>query len=578
VLDVLAVTSGTGIITFTSLTPGNTGYSITINAAAGGAEVITYVAATGVIAITPRIGATAANVAAAVNADSVVSLLITSVVTAAGAGFSTAVANAAMVGGTGQTGGWGITVNGVAQYPKAGQATAQWTDTAITISLAAVELIAATPGDAVQVSVTANGITVFAYTLVGVASEPEIYSFEDGGVPFGAVTPGNLVIKGASLLQGMTFDTLALWGAGADSVTITALKPGDSSYTIEITSAGATAGNETVTKTSNAFVIDIEATVSSANQIATAINANGADSDGLLWATVAAGGAGTTNTVLAAAPMLGGIGAYTSTVKVQGLDILPANTTGTVGVAAWSDTQVTAKVTSTSLAGLEYEDSVEVLVAANGAQVSKMASLVVAESPEIDWVDPSPAAAGGDFIVKGADFLQDCTFDTQTIAEGASSVAITALKPGLSGITVTVTAGGGAAGLTFNPATGLLTLTPQTGVTDDDALATLINADASQCNGHIRAVSAGGAAAYTAASDQTATAMTGGVGNYDETDVRVAGDVALPANQTGTNAVAKWTDTAITVTNAAAGAATDSVKVAVAINNIQAASVSATLL
>lgn len=170
------------------------------------------------------------------------------------------------------------------------------------------------------------------------ASFPEI-SYIDGTGP--AAAGGDMILKGTNLLQGQTFDTLTLW-ATTSAVVITALTPGDSGFTIQITD-GASAGSEVVTKTDNAFVIQIEAGVSTADQIATAINADGADSDGYLRA--ASGGSGTTNAVAAATAMTGGVGTFAeNVVKVGGNACLPANTTGTAGAAAWTDTSITVTV------------------------------------------------------------------------------------------------------------------------------------------------------------------------------------------------------------------------------------------
>ena len=570
--DSLAVTSGTGIITFTALFPGDSGMSITILTAAGGAEVIAYNAITKVISITPRIGATAANVVASVNADTTVNKLVTCVVTAAGAGFSTAVANAVMTGGTGQTaGGWAISVNGVAQYPKAGQATDMWADSSITISLSAADLVAMTYGSTVLVTVTANGITEYATTTVGAAAEMAI-TFAGDGVPKDSTTPGSMELEGTNLLQGTTFDALTLW-ATTSAVTITSLLPGDTSYTIEITD-GAVAGFEVVTKTSNVFVVQIEAGVSSANQIAAAINANGEDSDGYLRAT--SGGAGTTNAIAAAAPMTGGVGTI-GAITIGGQAILPANTTGATGAAAWTDTAVTAKVTTTALLAVVVDvgNMIDVKVTANGVSDSVTVPVYASTAPVLNWIDPAPPAAGGDFIIKGAGLLQGQTFDSFALTEGASTVTITAVTPGDSGITVTVTTG--AAGVTYNPGTKLLTITNNAGVTDDDALATLINANGADSDGYLRAVSAGGAAAYTAASDQVATAMTGGVGDYDNNIIRVGGVVTRPSNTANTTSAAKWSNTQISCTFVAAGTNADSMGVEVTTDTAKANVLAATL-
>lgn len=187
-----------------------------------------------------------------------------------------------------------------------------------------------------------------------------------------AAAGGDLEIVGRALLQGQTFDELALW-LTTSMVTITCLTPGKSNFTIQITD-GATAGAEVVTKTGNAFVIQIEAGVSTANQIATAINADGADSDGYLRA--ASGGAGAVNAIAAATAMAGGAGDFANNkVMVGGNQCLPANTTGTAGAAAWTDTSITFTVPA--LTPIVATDIAAMTVESNGTRANAMSAIVV---------------------------------------------------------------------------------------------------------------------------------------------------------------------------------------------------------
>lgn len=168
--------------------------------------------------------------------------------------------------------------------------------------------------------------------------------------------------------------------------------------------------------------------------------------------------------------------------------------------------------------------------------------------PELDFHDlnlGAPAAAGGDIVLVGRNLLQNQTFDSITIAESAAgSVELSALKPGNSGITVEVALDVGLA-VEFDPNTGVLLIKlPAIGDSDDD-IATAINANASACNGYVRAVSAGSG---DIVADHAAAPMTGGVGNYAGNVVMCAGEECLPANEVGATSVAKWTDTAIKVT------------------------------
>lgn len=196
---------------------------------------------------------------------------------------------------------------------------------------------------------------------------PEL-DYIDGTGP--AAAGGDMVLVGRNLLAGQTFDELTLW-ATTSAVVITALAPGDSGFTIEITD-GATAGSEVVTKSGNAFTIQIQAGVSTADQIATAINADGADSDGYLRA--ASGGADTSNAVAAAADMTGGVGAGWECL-VGGFTALPANTTGTAGAAAITDTQAT--VTVPALSPIVATDLAKVYVTADNIRTDLGAVAVV---------------------------------------------------------------------------------------------------------------------------------------------------------------------------------------------------------
>jgi hypothetical protein len=191
----------------------------------------------------------------------------------------------------------------------------------------------------------------------------------DGAAP--AAGGGDAVLVGRNLLQGQTFDALTLW-EGTSAVVITALTPGDSEFTIEVTD-GATAGSEVVTKTDKAFTIQIEAGVSTAEQIATAINADGADSDGYLRA--AAGGSDAVNAVADAADMEGGVGDFDGNViEVAGKVCLPANTTGTAGAAAWTDTQVT--VTVPALTPVVATDIAKLTLSSDGTRADALSFAV----------------------------------------------------------------------------------------------------------------------------------------------------------------------------------------------------------
>ena len=166
---------------------------------------------------------------------------------------------------------------------------------------------------------------------------PEL-DWMDGG--FAAAAGGDLILKGRYLVQGQEFATLTI-GTGTAELVITALKPGEggNDFTIEIEDGG-TAGSEVVTKTGNAFVITAEVGTSTADQIAVAINADGADSDGYIWCD--GGGAGTP-AVTAATNLAGGVGDGWA-CYISGVECLPANTTGANGGAALTEDSCTVTV------------------------------------------------------------------------------------------------------------------------------------------------------------------------------------------------------------------------------------------
>lgn len=198
--------------------------------------------------------------------------------------------------------------------------------------------------------------------------------------------------------------------------------------------------------------------------------------------------------------------------------------------------------------------------------------------PELDRLDvvggAAVAAAGGDIELVGRNLLQGMTFDTISRTESAGgTLNIYALTPGDSGITVEITVGAG--GLVLTYVGKKLTIELAAGGSSDDAVATAINADASPCNGYLRAVS-GTTGNFTLA--QADAPLTGGVGDWTNTQVFAGGLAALPANELGINAVAKWSDTGIVCTTQAVGAATDVVSLAVRSNGVNTGSLSAVLV
>jgi len=202
------------------------------------------------------------------------------------------------------------------------------------------------------------------------AGFPELY-YIDGAGPSAA--GADMVLKGANFLQGQSFDEITIEEAAAGSVVLTALKPGDSNITVEVALAAALA--ITFNPATGVLLIELPAIGDSDDDIATAINADGADTDGYVRATSA--GSGDIVADHAAAPMTGGVGDYAgNVVKVGGVECLPANTTGTTGAAAWTDDTVT--VTVPALTPIVATDQANVTLMSDGTRADALGAVVQA--------------------------------------------------------------------------------------------------------------------------------------------------------------------------------------------------------
>lgn len=165
--------------------------------------------------------------------------------------------------------------------------------------------------------------------------------------------------------------------------------------------------------------------------------------------------------------------------------------------------------------------------------------------PELDWLDGAgPAALGSDVVLRGRNLLQGQTFDSLTLGTGTSELVFTALKPGDSGWKVKMTDTGA---LTVSFAAGVLTITFNGGVTTADALATAVNAEATNV-GKIRCVSGGVGTTLVATTATAGDPLAGGAGDFAGNKVEVGGVEALPTHATGTGPAATWADGVITAT------------------------------
>jgi hypothetical protein len=183
------------------------------------------------------------------------------------------------------------------------------------------------------------------------------------------------------------------------------------------------------------------------------------------------------------------------------------------------------------------------------------------------------AAAGGDIELVGRNLLRGQTFDSIQLIQNLADLTIASLKPGKSPFSVEVIVGGGALSVTI--ADNKLTIELALGGSTDDEIATAINDDGTDWEGLLRADSAG-TGSFTVAIPEAP--LTGGVGNYDGNKVMVGGLEALPQNETGTSATAKWSDTELLVTTQAVGGATDVVAIEAEVDGILAPPLSAVLV
>lgn len=199
----------------------------------------------------------------------------------------------------------------------------------------------------------------------------------------------------------------------------------------------------------------------------------------------------------------------------------------------------------------------------------------VAESktghPVLDALDPGTLLAAGQasFKIVGRNLLQGQTFDTLTTGLVNAAVAVTALKPGASGISLVVTQGAGS--LSAVLADGLLTVELASGGSTATEVTAAINAAAS-CIGVVHAVAGGTGGDNVLVAAETA--LAGGAGYYAGNTVTVNGQSCNPVQ-----AATMWTDTAITVLVPALTdrVATDIVGVMVSSDGVVSNSLSAVL-
>jgi hypothetical protein len=156
----------------------------------------------------------------------------------------------------------------------------------------------------------------------------------DGGAF--AAAGGDVVLKGANLVQGQTFHTWTSTGAtDNDKFAVTALKPGeDEGFEVVVTDTGSL----TVDLSAGVLAITINGGTTTAGDVATAINADAANTNGILRGSTPGDGSGNAS-VESQSASSGGTGSGWA-CYVSGVECLPANENATE--------DATAKVTETA--------------------------------------------------------------------------------------------------------------------------------------------------------------------------------------------------------------------------------------
>jgi|GEM_PF-5063803 len=369
----LTESSGGGDLTLHALKPGDSGITVVVTVGAGALSVA-YNSSTKVLAIElAAAGSSDDAVATAINADGADTDGHIRAVSAAGGDFTAAQASQAMTGGVGDYDGNKVLVGGTECLPAnetGTTSTAKWTATTVKVTVPAL----AAPADKVfQISMMSDGTQADVLAMMELSdvaslqsdvstaqgdittAQGDITTLEgradaleqrsglpevtwiDGGAP--AAAGGDMVLKGTDLLQSQTFDSVNITEGAADLL-VEMLKPGDSGFTVEVVAG---AGALDIDLTGTKLTITLAAGGSTVNAIATAINANAADTDGYIRANEDASGSLTLD--VAEQDFTGGTGTYAgNVVSVSGQECLPANETGATTTAKWSDTGITVTV------------------------------------------------------------------------------------------------------------------------------------------------------------------------------------------------------------------------------------------
>lgn len=369
----------------------------------------------------------------------------------------------------------------------------------------------------------------------------------DTSVGTTGLTGGTMVLRGANFLQGQSFEAYT-HGTGNAALVFTALKPGKFGYKVELTDTGAL----TVAYSGTTLSITINAGVSTANAIATAVNAAGSACRGIIRCVAGGTGAGFPAALALANFATGNAAAGYGdgfTATVSGVEAMPYHAAGTTPAAAITDTQIILEVPNLTTAAPPRSavDPLTISVKSDGIYSNDHvfaindARLIPPDLYGFDNSVNTYAAPGGDITFDGIGLLQGQTFDTLTHGAGASELVFTAVNPGATGISVEIL---DTAPPNVTVAFGASTVTIEynSGVHTANDIATAMNVAGSATKYLVRCVS-GGAGAVVALA---ATAMAGGSGSgflfY------FGGELVPVAHAAGTTPAAAVSDTAVTVT------------------------------
>lgn len=184
-----------------------------------------------------------------------------------------------------------------------------------------------------------------------------------------AAVGGDMVLVGRELLQGQTFDKVNVVEGSADLL-LEMLKPGNSGCTVEVEVGAGALGIVLVPRK---LTITLAAAGSTVAAVATAINADGADTDGFIRANEDV--AGNLTAAVAEQNFTGGVGDYDgNVVRAAGSECPPANQAGATSSAKWTATQLT--VTVPALAPLVATDKAQITLSSDGTRADAMSVAV----------------------------------------------------------------------------------------------------------------------------------------------------------------------------------------------------------